>query len=86
MSWGIGNSADTSQGATGHRFEVSKLRQQVANAITNKSKVRVVHRVDGRLDAVIDTPASWKCRTQFRLNSGQILDLNLIDSFELVAS
>ena len=86
MTWGEGNKADTSQGASGHRFEVSTLRQQVASAITNGSKLRVVHRVNGKLDAVVDTPKAWRCRTQFSLNSGQVLDLNLIDSVELIVS
>jgi len=83
MTWSPGNHADTSQGASGKRFAVSKLRQVVVQAMSAKKDARFVHRVSGSLDAIVGTPTAWKDRLRFILADGSTLDLNQIESIEI---
>lgn len=86
MTWRPGYHADTSQGASGHRNEVSKLRKQVVNAMTSGDSVRIVYRAGKHLDALIDVPAAWHDRLKFAVKSGAVLDLNTIVSVENTAN
>jgi len=86
MTWRPGYHADTSQGASGHRNEVSKLRKQIVNAMSSGDRIRIVYREGDHLDALIDVPAAWKDRLKFAVKSGAVLDLNTIDLIENVAN
>ena len=70
---------DNSQAKAGRRYELSKLRGIVANAMRRNEPLWIVTTIASNEE----TPSEWVSRTMFKTVSGELIDLKDITEIEI---